>query len=138
MYLLAPHCIKYRHDSLLDITAWAQEHFQKSLSVKRVPQMQVKVVSCKEEAQFEQDSETPPSSQDQSSSKMVCGKMENCFVVIKILNLFWKPCHTCPADSRGEGPSSVSLADGSKAFISDGMGLHQCLWRGQLHLEMHH
>ncbi|KAF3708097.1 hypothetical protein EXN66_Car001270 [Channa argus] len=30
---LRRHCIKNRHDSLLDITAWAQEHFLKSLSV---------------------------------------------------------------------------------------------------------
>ena len=33
---LGQHCIKDRHDSLLDITAWSQEHFQKSLSMNTV------------------------------------------------------------------------------------------------------
>ena len=30
------HCTKNSHDSVMKITAWAQEHFQKSLSVSTV------------------------------------------------------------------------------------------------------
>ncbi len=30
------HCITHRHDSVIDITKWAQEYFQKSLSVNTI------------------------------------------------------------------------------------------------------
>ncbi len=38
---LRQHCITHRHDSVIDITKWAQEYFQKLLSVKWCP-----VCSC--------------------------------------------------------------------------------------------
>ena len=38
------HCIRNRHDSLLDITAWPQENFQKSLSLNTV---HVAIHKCK-------------------------------------------------------------------------------------------
>ena len=64
------------------------------------PQMQVKAVSCKEEARGEHDPEMPVSPLGKSSTKMVWGKMENCSVVrlIKIWNSFWKLWMSCPAD----------------------------------------
>lgn len=43
------------------------------------PQMQVRALSCKEEAIWEHGSETPPSSQLQRSFKMVWGKVEELF-----------------------------------------------------------
>ncbi len=33
---LRRHCIIYRHDSVIDITKWAQEYFQKPLSVNTI------------------------------------------------------------------------------------------------------
>ncbi len=33
---LGQHCITHRHDSVIDITKWAQEYFQKSLSVNTI------------------------------------------------------------------------------------------------------
>ncbi len=33
---LRRHCITHRHDSVIDITKWAQEYFQKSLSVNTI------------------------------------------------------------------------------------------------------
>ena len=69
------HCSKCRHDSLLDITAWAQEHVQKSPVCEHSslcnPQTQIKVVSYKEEVICDHDPEMPPPSLGQSSSKMV-------------------------------------------------------------------
>jgi len=45
---------KNKHDSDMEITAWAQKDFQKSLSVSIYhPQMQIKALSCKEEATCE-------------------------------------------------------------------------------------
>ena len=70
--ILRQHCIKNRHDSVMEITAWVQKHFQKSVcehSTQCNPQMQVKSLSCKKEAICEQDSETSPSSLSQSSFK---------------------------------------------------------------------
>ncbi len=71
--------------------------------------------------------------------KMDCGKVENCSVVrrIKIWSSFWK---TGTAMSSGlkedkDYPSCLSALS-SEACISDGMGLHECVWHGQLtHLE---
>ncbi len=34
---LRRHCITHRHDSVIDITKWAQEYFQKPLSVNNPP-----------------------------------------------------------------------------------------------------
>ena len=59
------------------------------------------------------------------SSEMVWAKMENCSVVrlIKLRHSFWSPW---------------ILSGQFKTCISDGMGLHSCLWREQLiHLERH-
>ncbi len=33
---LSRHCITHRHDSVIDITKWAQEYFQKPLSVNTI------------------------------------------------------------------------------------------------------
>ncbi len=33
---LRQHCITHRHDSVIDITKWAQEYFQKPLSVNTI------------------------------------------------------------------------------------------------------
>ncbi len=46
-------CITHRHDSVIDITKWAQEYFQKRLSVNNPPchlQMPTTALSCKKEA----------------------------------------------------------------------------------------
>ncbi len=36
LWALRRHCITYRHDSVIDITKWAQEYFQKPLSVNTI------------------------------------------------------------------------------------------------------
>jgi len=56
---LMQHCIENRHDYIMEISAWAQEYFQNSLCH---PQIQVKALSCTEEATREHDPETQPSS----------------------------------------------------------------------------
>lgn len=58
---LRHHCGHNRawHVSVMEITAWTQEHFQKSLCH---PQIQVKALSCEEEALCEDDPGTQLSS----------------------------------------------------------------------------
>ncbi len=40
---LRRHCITHRHDSVIDITKWAQEYFQKPLSVNAICRCQLKL-----------------------------------------------------------------------------------------------
>ncbi len=51
---LRRHCITHLHDSVIDITKWAQEYFQKPTVGKNNPpchlQMPTKALSCKKEA----------------------------------------------------------------------------------------
>ncbi|MGL4878608.1 hypothetical protein [Paraclostridium dentum] len=79
---LRQHCIKNNHDSLLDITAWAQEHFQKSLSVNTVrcaiQKCQIKLYHAKKKPYL---NTMQSHCLGQSSFKTVRGKMENCSVV---------------------------------------------------------
>ncbi len=36
LWYLRRHCITHRHDYVIDITKWAQEYFQKPLSVNKI------------------------------------------------------------------------------------------------------
>ncbi len=40
------HCITKRHDSVIDITKWAQEYFQKPLSVNTIHRLQICICRC--------------------------------------------------------------------------------------------
>lgn len=89
------HCIKNRHDSVMDIAAWAQEYFRTSLSEHSLqchPKKQGKALLCKEKAISENYPEIPSSSFCQSSFKMIWCEVENGSVVrrIKILHSFWQ------------------------------------------------
>ncbi len=73
------HCITHWHDSVIDITKWAQEYFQKPLSVNNPPchlQMPTKALSCKKEAICEHGPEAPSCPVGQGSFKMDCFKVE--------------------------------------------------------------
>ena len=60
LWALRWNCIKNRHVSVMEISAWDQEHSQKSFSVNTIHpsnlQMQVKALSCKEEATWSKNS----------------------------------------------------------------------------------
>ncbi len=65
---------------------------------------------------------------------MDCFKVEKCSMVrqVQIWHSCWKSWTPCPLGYRGGRPSSVLSAFSSKASISDGMGVHKCIWYGQL------
>ncbi len=85
---LRRHCITHRHDSVIDITKWAQEYFQKPLFGKHNPpchlQMPTKALSCKKEAICEHGLEVPSCPVGQGSFKMDCFKVEKCFMVRRV------------------------------------------------------
>ncbi len=47
LWALRRHCITHRHDSVIDITKWAQEYFQKPLSVNTICRCQLKLYHAK-------------------------------------------------------------------------------------------
>ncbi len=85
---LRQHCITHRHDSVIDITKWAQEYFQKPLSVNTIHhchlQMPTKALSCKKEAICEHGPEAPSCPVGQGSFKIYCFKVEKCFMVRRV------------------------------------------------------
>ncbi len=89
------HCITHRHDSVIDITKWAHEYFQKPLSVNTMP---TKPLSCKKEAICEHGPEAPSCPVGQGSFKMDCFKVEKCSMVRRVHSLHscWKSRMPCP------------------------------------------
>ncbi len=78
---LIRHCITHRHDSVIDITKWAQEYFQKPLSVNTIRRAIcrcTKALSCKMEAIREHGPEALSCPVGQGSFKMDCFKVEKC------------------------------------------------------------
>ncbi len=84
---LRRHCITHRHDSVIDITKWAQEYFQKPLSVNtiRFPicRCQLKLYHAKRKpyVNMVQKRRRPVG---QGSFKMDCLKVEKCSMVRRV------------------------------------------------------
>ncbi len=81
---LRRHCITHRHYSVIDITKWAQEYFQKPLSVNTIRRAICRALSCKNEAICEHGPEAPSCPVGQGSFKMDCFKVEKCSVVRRV------------------------------------------------------
>ncbi len=83
---LRRHCITHRHDSVIDITKWAQEYFQKPLSVNSIRhaicRCQPKLYHAKKEAICEHGPEAP--SCPVGSFKMDGFKVEKCSMVRRV------------------------------------------------------
>ncbi len=82
------HCITHLHDSVLEITKWAQEYFQKPTVGKHNPpchlQMPTKALSCKKKAICEHGPDAPSCPVGQGSFKMDCFKVEKCSMVRRV------------------------------------------------------
>ncbi len=82
---LRRHCITLRHDSVIDITKWAQEYFQKPLSVNTaICRCQLKLDHAKREVICEHGPEAPSCPVGQGSFKMDCFKVEKCSMVRRV------------------------------------------------------
>ncbi len=83
---LRRHCITYRNATVMEITTWAQEYFQKTLSVNTIHRAirRCRLKLYKKEAISKHDPEAQAFSLGQGSFKMDCGKVENCSVVRRI------------------------------------------------------
>ncbi len=90
---LRRHCITYRNATVMEITTWAQEYFQKTLSVntihRAIRRCRLKLYRSKKKPYLNickhmlniTDPEAQAFSLGQGSFKMDCGKVENCSVV---------------------------------------------------------
>ncbi len=85
---LRRHCITHQHDSVIDITKWSQEYFQKPLSVntirRAICRCQLKALSCKKVAICEHGPEAPSCPVGQGSFKMYCFKLYKCSLVRRV------------------------------------------------------
>ncbi len=99
---LRRHCITHQHDSVIDITKWAQEYFQNPLSVntirRAIYRCQLKLYHAKKEAICEHGPAAPSCPVGQGSFKMDCFKVEKCSVVrrVQIWHSCWKSRTPCP------------------------------------------
>ncbi len=85
---LRRYCITYRNATVMEITTWAQEYFQKTLSVntilRAIRRCRLKLYRSKKKPYQKHDPEAQVFSLGQGSFKMDCGKVENCSVVRRI------------------------------------------------------
>ncbi len=101
---LRRHCITHRHDSVIDITKWAQECFQKPLSVNTIRhaicRCQLKLYYAKRKPYVNMVQKHLLCPVGQSSFKMDCFKVEKCFMVrrVQIEHSCWKSRTPCPPD----------------------------------------
>ncbi len=134
---LRRHSITHRHDSVIDITKWAQEYFQKPLSVnisRAICRCQLKLYHAKRK---------PYVNMVQKRRRVLWAKAHLKWTVSKWKSVLWSDeskfdilvgnhgRRVLRAKEEGR-PSSVLSAFSSKASISDGMGVHKCIRYGQL------
>ncbi len=90
---LRQHCFTHRHDSVIDITKWAQEYFQKPLSVNTI-----RHAICRCQLKLYHAKRKPPCPVGQGSFKTDCFKVEKCSMVrrVQIWHSCWKSWTPCP------------------------------------------
>ncbi len=95
---LRRHYISHRHDSVIDITKWAQEYFQKPLSVNTIRRA---IYRCQLSSIMQKGEHVPEALScpvGQGSFKMDCLKVEKCSLVrcVQIWHSCWKSRTPCP------------------------------------------
>ncbi len=134
---LRRHCITHPHDSVIDITKWAQEYFQKPVSVNTICgpicRCQLKLYYAKRK---------PYVNMVQKLCRVLWAKACLKWTVSKWKRVLWSDESNMTflldiTDGVSSGlkrgrSSSVLSAFSSKASISDGMGVHKCIWYGKL------
>ncbi len=139
---LRRHCITHRHDSVIDITKWAQEYFQKPLSINTIHR-----AICRCQLKLYHAKRKPYVNMVQKRRRVLWAKAHLKWTVSKWksgsdeffcnkknynLTLLLEITDAVSSGLRGGRPSSVLSAFSSKASISDGMGVYKCIRYGQL------
>ncbi len=96
------HCITHQHDSIIDITKWAQEYFQKPLSVNTIRRAtcrcQLKLYHAKRKSYVNMVIEASSCPVGQGSFKIDCFKVKKCSMVrwVQVWHSCWKSHMPCP------------------------------------------
>ncbi len=145
---LRRHCITYRNATVMEITTWAQEYFQKTLSVNTIHRA---IRRCR--LKLYRSKKKPYLNMIQKHRRFLWAKAHLKWTVAKWKTVLWSDeskfevlfgklgRHVIRTKEDKDNPScwQPSWQPSSEACISDGMGLHECVWHGQLtHLERHH
>ncbi len=142
---LRRHCITYRNATVMEITTWAQEYFQKTLSVNTIHRA---IRRCC--LKLYRSKKKPYLNMIQKRRRFLWAKAHLKWTVAKWKTVLWSDeskfevlfgklgRHVIRTKEDKDNPSCYQHCC-SEACISDGMGLHECVWHGQLtHLERHH
>ncbi len=133
---LRRHCITHQHDSVIDITKWAQEYFQKPLSVNTIRR-----AICRCQLKLYHAKRKPYVNLVQKRCRVLWAKAHLKWTVSKWKSVLWSDeskfdilvgNHRRRVLRAKEEGDSMSSAFRSKASISDGMGVHKCIRYGQL------
>ncbi len=128
---LRRHCITHRHDTVIDITKWAQEYFQKPLSVNTIHR-----AICRCQLKLYHAKRKPYVNMVQKRRRVLWAKAHLKWTVSKWKSVLWSDESKFDilfGNLVGKGrPSSVLSAFSLKSSISDGMGVHKCIQYGQL------
>ncbi len=141
---LRRHCITYRNATVMEITTWAQEYFQKTLSVNTIHRS---IRRCR--LKLYRSKKKPYLNMIQKRRRFIWTKAHLKWTVAKWKTVLWSDeskfevlfgklgCHVIRTKEDKDNPSCYQRSVQKPA--SDGMGLHECVWHGQLtHLERHH
>ncbi len=131
---LRRHCITHRHDSVIEITKWAQEYFQKPLLVNTIH-----CAICRCQLKLYRAKRKPYVNMVQKRRRVLWDKAHLKWTVSNWKSVLWSDeskfdilvgNHGCCVLLRGGRPSSVLSAFSSKASISDVMGVHKFIRYG--------
>ncbi len=130
------HCITHRHDSVIDITKWAQEYLQKPLSVNKICR-----AICRCQLKLYHAKRKPYVNMVQKRRRVLWAKVHLKWTVSKWKSVLWSDESKFDIlvgnHGRVEGGQEGDLPacyqhSVQKASISDGMGVHKCIRYGQL------
>ncbi len=137
---LRRHWITYRHDSVIDITKWAQEYFQKPLSVNTIRR-----AICRCQLKLYHAERKPYVNIVQKRCRVLWAKANLKWTVSKWKSVLGSDdlkfdilvrnhgCRVLWAKEEGDLPACYQRSVQKSAFLN-GMGVHKCIRYGQLAL----
>ncbi len=142
LWALRRHCITHRHDSVIDITKWAQEYLQKPLSVNTIHR-----AICRCQLKPYHAKRKPYVNMVQKCCRVLWAKAHLKWTVSKWKSVLWSDeskfdflvgnhrRRVLWAKEEGDLPACYQRSKGSsKASISDGMGCISAYGMGSLHV----
>ncbi len=135
---LRRHCITHRHDSVIDITKWAQEYFQKPLLVNTI-----RHAICRYQLKLYHAKRKPCLNMVQKCRCVLWAKAHLKWTVSKWKSVLWSDkstfdilvgnhgCSVLRAKEEGDLPACYQLSVQNPASLMV-WGVHKCIRYGQL------